>query len=111
MPADKMPAEMLAPCKQIAARCNRTIGSESWHFAAMIERLRVTDPHQPALADREYVYVFFETKIEGFSPNWHYKLKNILKGSAIWKSASNLMDKIPPNCVSSLARLPLGIDG
>lgn len=75
----------------------------------MIERLRVPDPHRPALADREYV--FFETKIEGFSPNWHYKLKNILKGSAIWKSASNLMDKIPPNCVSSLARLPLGTDG
>lgn len=67
------------------------------------------DPHPLALVDLEYV--FFETKAEGFLPNYHYKLKNTLKGSAIWKSTSSLVDKIPPNCVSSLARLPLGTDG
>lgn len=67
------------------------------------------DPHPLAIVDLEYV--FFETKIEGFLPNYRHKLKNILKGGVIRESASNLVYKIPPNCVSSLARLPLGIDG
>ncbi|WP_297079028.1 hypothetical protein, partial [Thermoleptolyngbya sp. M55_K2018_002] len=57
-PLIKCPLKCLAPCKQIAARCSQMIASESWHFAAMIDRLRGPDPHQPALADREYVRTY-----------------------------------------------------
>ncbi len=82
---------------------------ESRDLIPLIGRLEFSDLHPLVLADLKYV--FFETKIEGFVPNYRHKLKNILKGSAIRESASNLVNKIPPNCVSSLARLPLGIDG